>query len=167
MEERSLTLTVLGVVIITAIVGMVLLFTAARTGAGVYGGALKGDPFPYTRYIEGQPVVETPGYEDTLIQPDDPVYGGADKTIVDWVDQKQVPREVQDDVLYKRNPYKKTRTGLISCSVLNFPSKIYAPMSVSKQQFDSYRSMGKTCFAQTAEGTPVTNLIGDYACCTR
>ncbi len=164
MEERSLTLTVLGIVIITAIVGMVLLFTMAKTGAGVYGGALKGDPFPYTRYIEGRPVIESPGWETILIEPRDPIYGGADETLVNL---KNVPREVQKGVTYKRDPYAKTRTAKLSCAVLQFPSKVYAPLNVNVQQWESYVSMGRTCFTETVDGTPIRNILGDYACCRR
>lgn len=167
METKSLTLTVLGLVVITAIVGLVLLFTMSKTGAGVYGGALKGDPFPYTRYIEGQPVVESPGWETTLLEPENPVYGGADETIVDWKTSQLEQKEVQKDVSYKRNPYEKTRIGKISCSVLNFPSNVYAPNNVNVQQWESYVGMGRTCFTKTAEGIPVRDIIGGFACCQR
>lgn len=162
MEERSLTLTVLGIVIITAIVGMVLLFASAKTGAGVYGGALKGDPFPYTRYLEGQPLVETPGWETTLIQPTDTVFGGASETLVDL---KNTPREVQQGVSYKRDPFQKTVTGKISCSVMRFPGNVYATIGVNQQQARSYSAMGRTCFSKTVDGTPVVDMIGVYACC--
>ena len=165
MEERSLTLTVLGVVIVTAIVGLVLLFTAAKTGAGVYGGALKGDPFPYTRYLEGQSVVETPGWETTLIEPDKTVFGGASEALVN---SEPVSREVQKNVLYKRDPALATRTGRLNhCSVLKFAGNVYAPLSASEQQFRSNVAMGRTCFAKTIDGTPVRELTGDYGCCSR
>ncbi|MBW3002515.1 hypothetical protein KY338_05145 [Candidatus Woesearchaeota archaeon] len=164
METKSLTLTVLGIVIITAIVGLVLLFTMSKTGAGVYGGALKGDPFPYTRYIEGQPVVETPGWETTLIEPANPIYGGATETLVDFT---EVPREVQKDVVYKRDPYAKTRTAKLSCAMLKFPSNVYAPNNVNVQQWESYIGMGRTCFTETVDGIPVRDILGDFACCRR
>ncbi|MBW3004297.1 hypothetical protein KY328_01065 [Candidatus Woesearchaeota archaeon] len=164
METKNLTLTVLGIVIITAIVGLVLLFTMANTGAGVYGGALKGDPFPYTRYIEGQAMIETPGWETTLIEPSTQIYGGATETLVDLT---EVPREVQKDVVYKRDPYAKTRTAKISCSVLKFPSNVYAPNNVNVQQWQSYIGMGRTCFTETIDGTPVRDILGDFACCRR
>lgn len=164
MEDRNIKIAVLGIVVICAIVGMVLLFATAKTGAGVYGGALKGDPFPYTRYLEGQPLVETPGWETTLIEPDTYVFGGASEALVDL---EPVKREVQQDVSYKRNPYTKTRTGLVTCSVMNFPNNAYAPVNVNKQQYDSYTGMGRTCFAQTVEGIPVRELLGDFGCCNR
>ena len=162
MEERSLTLTVLGVVIITAIVGLVLLFTVAKTGAGVYGGALKGDPFPYTRYLEGQSVIEAPGWETTLIEPEPPVFGGASETLVDL---KETPREVQKNVIYKRDPMLKTYTGKLTCTVLKFAGDTYAPLNVNQQQWQSFIGMGRTCFTETVEGIPVRELLGDFACC--
>lgn len=167
MEGKNLTLTVLGIVIITAIVGMVLMFTMAKTGAGVYGGALKGNPFPYTRYIEGKSIVETPGWEDVLVEPDTQIYGGASERIINWKTTQEVPKEVQKDVTYKRDPYAKTRTAKISCSVLKFPSNVYAPNNVNVQQWQSYVSMGRTCFTQTVDGTPVRDILGDHACCRR
>jgi len=166
METKSLTITVLGIVIITAIVGLVLLFTMSSTGAGVYAN-IENDPFPYTRYIEGQPVVESPGWEDKLIEPANPVYGGAGETITDWETNKLTERDVQKGVTYKRNPYQKTVTGKISCSVLKFPSNVYAPINVNVQQWESYVGMGRTCFTETVDGTPVRDIIGDFACCRR
>ena|GEM_PF-1373095 len=164
MDEKSLTLTVLGIVVVIAIVGLVMLFTAAKTGAGVYGGALKGDPFPYTRYLEGQSVVESPGYETTLIEPEPVVFGGADETLVNM---HGVPREVQKGVSYKRDPKLKTRTGLVTCATLRFPNNAYAPVNVNQQQWESYVQMGRTCFTKTIDGVPVREILGDHACCSR
>ena len=164
MEERSVKLAVFGIVVITAIVGVVMLFATAKTGAGVYGGALKGDPFPYTRYLEGQSFIETPGWENTLIEPGYQVYGGATEALVNL---EPVSRQVQQGVSYKRNPYTKTRTGLLTCSVLNFPNNAYAPVNVNKQQYDSYIQMGRTCFSRTVDGIPIRDLLGDFACCNR
>jgi len=164
MDERNLTLTVLGIVIVIGIVGLVLLFSMANTGAGVYGGALKGDPFPYTRYIEGQPWVETPGYQTTLIDPANTVFGGATETLVDY---SEVPREVQKGVTYKRDPEKKTRTAKITCTTMRFPNNVYAPISSNQQQFESYTSMGRQCFKKTVDGDKVIDIIGALACCTR
>lgn len=164
MDERNLTLTVLGIVIVISIVGLVLLFSMAKTGAGVYGGALKGDPFPYTRYIEGQPQIETPGYQDTLIAPSNTVFGGATETLVD---NSEVAREVQQGVTYKRDPEKKTRTAKITCTTLQFPNNVYAPITANEQQFLSYSSMDRKCFKKTVDGKKVIDLIGSLACCTR
>lgn len=42
-------MVILGIVAVIAIVGLVLLFVQHKsvTGQGIYGGAIKGDPFPY------------------------------------------------------------------------------------------------------------------------
>ncbi|MBW2986161.1 hypothetical protein KY333_02210 [Candidatus Woesearchaeota archaeon] len=164
MDERNLTLTVLGIVVVISIVGLVLLFSMAGTGAGVYGGALKGDPFPYTRYIEGQPLVESPGYQTTMIDPTNPVFGGADEALINY---EPVPREVQKGVTYKRDPALKTRTAKITCTTMRFPNNVYAPISSNQQQWESYTSMGRKCFKKNVDGEKVIDLIGSLACCTR
>jgi hypothetical protein len=165
MDEKSLTLTVMGIIVILAIVGLVLLFSAAKTGAGVYGGALKGKSYPYTRFLEHTgPVVETPGYQTTLIEPWPEDFGGATETLVNL---ENVPREVQKDVTYKRDPFKKTRTGIVTCNLAKFPGNVFAPIRASQQQRDSYVSMGRKCFEKMTDGTRVLDTVGSFACCTR
>ncbi len=64
-EHKGIALVILGIVAVIAIVGLVLLFTGkTTTGQGVYGGALKNDPYPYwtDRGVpRNTPGVEYPG----------------------------------------------------------------------------------------------------------
>lgn len=48
-ETRGIALVILGIVAVIAVVGLVLLFVQGKnaTGEGIYGGAIKGDPYPY------------------------------------------------------------------------------------------------------------------------
>ena len=165
MDEKSITLTVMGIIVIIAIVGLVLLFSVAKTGAGVYGGALKGKSYPYTRFLEHTgPVVETPGFQTTLIEPMPEDFGGATETLVNL---QNTPREVQKDVVYKRDPFKKTRTGIVTCNLAEFPGNVFAPMSASQQQMQAYVGMGRKCFTHMTDGSKVIDSIGTFACCTR
>jgi len=49
MAEKNLSLVILGIVAVIAVIALVLLFTqfTGTTGQGIYGGAMKGDPYPY------------------------------------------------------------------------------------------------------------------------
>jgi len=61
MEERNIALVILGIIAIIAIVGLILLFTTGRTttAQGVYGGAIKQEPYPY--YTDrGRPAPDLP-----------------------------------------------------------------------------------------------------------
>jgi len=47
MEGKEVSLSILGIVAVISVAGLVLMFNTALTGQGVYGGALKGEPYPY------------------------------------------------------------------------------------------------------------------------
>lgn len=48
-QHKGLAMVILGIVAVIAIVGLVLMFVQHKsaTGKGIYGGAIKEDPFPY------------------------------------------------------------------------------------------------------------------------
>lgn len=164
-ENKGLTIAIIGIVAVTAIVGLVFLFSVAKTGAGVYGGALKGNMFPYTRFVSTQPVVETPGWEETVSAPDLEVYGGAARLQEDTT----VERQVSSGFRYARE-LGKIPTTLTTCMALDFKdeqgNRVFAPIGVTRQQLADYEYTKEYCFRYTADGTPVSTIIAKDACCT-
>ena|GEM_PF-4602750 len=115
MEQRHITLCVLGVVIILAIVALVMLFSTAKTGATVGGGiyVYPKSPFPYTRHIER--TEERPAAYGVQTQAQIPPYGGASRTFGGWHDEG-AEIGVSKGFIYGRDPQKKIHQVLTSCT---------------------------------------------------
>ena len=75
MEERHISLWVLGIIVVLALVGLFLLFKSAKTGAGFvasksypiegrYGAYSNTNPFPYYAPTYGVSPMEIPGYQN-------------------------------------------------------------------------------------------------------
>ncbi|MEM4263775.1 MAG: hypothetical protein QW666_02675 [Candidatus Woesearchaeota archaeon] len=164
-ENKGLTIAIIGIVAVTAIVGLVFLFSVAKTGAGIYGGAIKGNLFPYTRFTSTQPVVETPGWEETITAPETEVYGGASRL----QDNTAVERQVSSGFRYGRE-LGMIPTTLTTCMALDFRdtagNRVFAPIGVTRQQLQDYEPIKEHCFRYTADGTPVSTIIAKDACCT-
>ena len=166
MEQRkTIALAILGVVAVIAIVGLVLLFTVSQTGAGVYGGALKGRLFPYSRIqLPRHVVLEQPGFPEEKLQPDT-IYAGA-PLLQDALPGQRVERMPTTGSRYKRE-LSRIPTTLTTCMAMQFPGNVFAPLGVSDTgQIRSYEGMGRTCFRETVDGIPISRLIAKIACCT-
>ena len=176
-EKKGIVIAIIGIVAVTAIVGLVFLFSVSKTGEAfiggpkVYGGATKGNMFPYTRFMDqAQPVVETPGWTDTVAAPAENVYGGAARADL-YVGNTMptVEKQVSSGFRYDRE-LGKIPTTLTSCIALDFKdnagNRIFAPIGVSRNMLPSYEVMKTNCFRYTADGTSVNTIIAYDACCT-
>lgn len=176
-HNKGIAIAIIGIVAVTAIVGLVFLFSVSKTGASfmggpkIYGGATKGNMFPYTRFMDQQqPVVETPGWEDTVSAPAENVYGGAARADL-YVGNTMptVEKQVSSGFRYERE-LGKIPTTLTTCMALEFKdaagNRVFAPVGVSRNMLQDYEFVKGNCFRYTADGTPVNTIIAKDACCT-
>jgi len=115
MEERKLALWVLGIIVLIAILGLVLLFKAQKTGETVGGGVyvFPKDPFPYTRDINK--IQENPASYGVQADKNIPDYGGASRTF-GGTQNPGAEIAVSKGFVYAREPEKKIHQVLTSCT---------------------------------------------------
>ncbi|MBW2986085.1 hypothetical protein KY333_01815 [Candidatus Woesearchaeota archaeon] len=115
MEEKHTALVVLGLIVILGIIGLVLMFNSAKTGATVGGGVYMypKSPFPYTRQINK--VTENPAAYGVQTEAQIPTYGGASR----FFGGSQNPgaeEAVSQGFVYARDPEKKIHQVFTSCT---------------------------------------------------
>ncbi len=124
MEERKLALWVLGIIVLIAIVGLVLLFNAQKTGEAIASEIVytpssvtysnkQGNPFPYTRQINK--VQERPSAYGVKTQQRIPDYGGAGRAF-GGTQNPGAEIAVSKGFIYPRDPDKKIHQVLTSCT---------------------------------------------------
>jgi len=124
MEERKLALWVLGIIVIIAIVGLVLMFNAQKTGEAIASkieysqssvtySNKEGDPFPYTRQIKK--VQENPASYGVTTRQGIPDYGGAGRAF-GGIEDPGPEIAVSKGFIYARDPDKKIHQVLTSCT---------------------------------------------------
>jgi hypothetical protein len=115
MEEKHTALVVLGVIAILGIIGLVLMFNSAKTGATVGGGVYMypKSPFPYTRQINR--VTENPAAYGVQTEAQIPPYGGASETFGGW-HNAGAEIAVSQGFVYARDPEKKIHQVFTSCT---------------------------------------------------
>lgn len=124
MDEKKLALYVLGIIILIAIIGLVLVFNAAKTGQAtasdiVYSQSSitysnkEGNPFPYTRQINK--IQENPSAYGVDVYKNIPEYGGASRTFGGTQDPG-AEIAVSKGFVYPRNPEKQIHQVLTSCT---------------------------------------------------
>ena len=103
MEEKHTALVVLGVIVILGIIGLVLMFNSAKTGAGFvshyeYAGypTSQRGAFPYYRATYSD-VIDTPGY------------------------QQRMPSPYQQDWAWRRQPTNTYGAKMGRCAILATP----------------------------------------------
>ena len=94
MGDRSITMAILGIIVVTAIVGLVFMFSMAKTGAGIYANwdyekQQPMNPEPYARQIYKSPTVQYPAaYGMAAGQPvEPPRYGGGNEFFISGTEQ--------------------------------------------------------------------------------
>lgn len=164
-ESKSIALIIMAVVAVIAIVGLILMFTAGKTGAGIYTN-FKENPFPYTRWIEHSPTMENPSAYGMLPDGDiapAPQMGGANQKFLTGTEQA-----VSTGFQYGRNPYSHIPSALTTCQLLHFPNGIRAPHGYGYQLFTNKAGMGYNCFTHDIYGNKVGDLLPMfYGCCDR
>lgn len=165
-QSKSIALIIMAVVAVIAIVGLILMFTAGKTGAGIYTN-FEQNPFPYTRWIEHSPTMENPAAYGTMPESGEPApnpqMGGASTKFMTGTEQAVSTAQV-----YGRNPYTHIPTALTSCQLLHFPNNIRAPYGYGFQLFQSKQGMGYNCFTEDRYGNQVRELLPMYyGCCDR
>jgi len=124
MDDRKISLWVLGIIVVIAIVGLVLMFNAQKTGEAIASkieyspGSVtysnkEGDPFPYTRQIKK--VQERPSAYGVKTQQQIPDYGGAGRAF-GGTDDPGPEIAVSKGFIYARDPDKKIHQVLTSCT---------------------------------------------------
>jgi len=165
-QSKSIALIIMAVVAVIAIVGLILMFTSGKTGAGIYTN-FEGDPFPYTRWIEYSPTMENPAAYGTIPgtgQPaPNPQMGGAGTEFMTGTEMG-----VSTAIKYGRNPYTHIPTALTTCELLHFPNNIRAAFGYGYQLFVDKASMGYNCYTEDRYGNKVRDLLPMYyGCCDR
>ncbi|MBW3005014.1 hypothetical protein KY310_04230 [Candidatus Woesearchaeota archaeon] len=124
MEERKLALWVLGIIVVIAIIGLVLVFKAQKTGQAVASDIVYspgsvtysnkvGDPFPYTRQINK--VQENPAAYGVQTEQQIPDLGGASRYF-GGTQNPGAEMAVSKGFIYARDPEKKIHQVLTSCA---------------------------------------------------
>ncbi|MBD3303693.1 hypothetical protein GF343_00980 [Candidatus Woesearchaeota archaeon] len=146
MDERKLALYVLGIIVLIAIIGLVLVFKAAKTGQAAASDTVysessvtysnkKGDPFPYTRQINK--IQENPASYGVQADKNIPDYGGASRTF-GGTQNPGAEIAVSKGFVYPRNPEKQIHQVLTSCTgqanIRAIPQGYTRPASVQLAQ---------------------------------
>jgi hypothetical protein len=122
MEEKHIALYILGILAIVVLVGLILAYSGAKTGAiasGIYGGALRVDrppeeeAFPYTRWIDK--LEEQPYAYGVQVQQQIPDFGGASRTFGGSLNPG-VEIGTSDGFVYNRDPTKRVWQVKTSCA---------------------------------------------------
>jgi len=163
-QSKGIALIIMAIVAVIAVVGLILMFTAGKTGAGIYTN-FEGNPFPYTRWIESSPKMENPAaYGMIAGQPAPaPLMGGASEEFM-----TNTEMGVSKGFAYGRDPYSHIPTALTSCQLLHFPNNAKAYYGYGYQLFISKQSMGYPCFTEDKYGNKVRDLLPMYyGCCAQ
>ncbi|MBW3002889.1 hypothetical protein KY338_07050 [Candidatus Woesearchaeota archaeon] len=146
MDERKLALWVLGIIVVIAIIGLVLLFKAQKTGDAIASDIVysqnavtysnkAGDPFPYTRKINK--IQENPAAYGVQADKNIPDFGGAGRAFGGTANPGP-EIAVSKGFVYPREPDKKIHQVLTSCTgqanIGAIPQEYTRPASVQLAQ---------------------------------
>ena len=163
-QAKSIALIITAIVAIIAVVGLILMFTGGKTGAGIYTN-FQGNPFPYTRWIERSPTMENPAAYGLIAgQPAPaPLMGGASEKFITDTEEA-----VSNAISYGRDPYTHIPSAMTTCQLLHFPGNVRAPFGYGYQLFINKQGMGYKCFTEDMYGNKVRDLLPMfYGCCNR
>ena len=163
-QSKGIALIIMAIVAVIAVVGLILMFTAGKTGAGIYTN-FEGNPFPYTRWIQQSPKMENPSAYGLIGgQPaPPPLMGGASEKFMTLTEEG-----VSKGFSYGRDPYSHIPTALTTCELLHFPGNAKAYYGYGYQLFVDKQSMGYPCFTEDKYGNKVRDLLPMYyGCCAQ
>lgn len=175
MEENKLAVAILGVVVVIAIIGLLFMFTTAKSGAMAYGSYVVPkiytnyghEPFPYARQAEARYMVEYPAGTISGEYPGAPMYAGASEFFVTGTERGVQSTLGPTFTTYGRSAETDIPTAKTTGVALEFPGGVKASYCYgSRIYFTKSADPTRTCFTEDRYGRKITDLLPQYyGCC--
>ncbi|MEM4263776.1 MAG: hypothetical protein QW666_02680 [Candidatus Woesearchaeota archaeon] len=175
MEENKLAVAILGIVVVIAIIGLLFMFSAAKSGGVVYGSYVtpkiytnyKQEPFPYARQAEPRYMVEYPAGTISGEQPGAPTYAGASQFFITGTEKGVQSTLGTAYSSYGRSAETHVPTAQTTGVGIEFPGGVKANYCYgTRVYYTKAADPTRTCFTEDRYGRKVSDLLPQYyGCC--